>query len=131
MKKLSLFSLLIISAILCFFGCKKETAGIALNLSAPVNISAFEVTGATGVIDTANGTILINLPFGTDFTKVAPTITVPADATVTPASGTTVDLSKAVLYRVINGNVYKDYAVTAKEVPAITSFKAQGNDRYY
>ena len=71
---------------------------------------------------------LSGLPFGTDFTKVAPTINVPAGATITPASGSVVDLSNAVQYRVINGNVYKDYAVTAQEIPAITSFKAQGNE---
>ena len=63
MKKLKLFSLLIIPVLLSIFGCKKEDAGIALDLTAPVNISAFEVTGAKGVIDTANGTILIRPAF--------------------------------------------------------------------
>ncbi len=126
MKKLTILSLLV-TVLLSFLGCKKENAGIALNLSAPVNISGFTADGATTAIDTANGTILISLPFGTDFTKVTPTITVPTGATVTPASGSVVDLSKPIIYRVINGNVYKDYAVTAQEIPAIISFKAQGN----
>lgn len=126
MKRISLLPLFMIFAIIAFTGCKKEPAGTALNLTAPVDLATFSVDNAKGVIDTAAGTVNISLPFGTDFTKVTPTITAAPGAIITPASGTVVNLKNPVVYRVVNGNLYKNYTVAATETPAITSFKAQG-----
>ena len=100
---------------------------MTLDLSKSVDISSFMVDTAHGIIDTAGGTIALSLPFGTDFTKVAPTITVPEGAVITPASGAVVNLKNPVQYQVINGNTYKNFTVTAKETPAILLFKAQGD----
>ena len=127
MKRLSLSLPIICSFLLFLFSCKKEDRGRDLTLSAPVDITLFSVDTAKARIDTANATISINLPFGTDFTKVTPTITLPQGASVTPASGASVNLKNPVQYRVINGNIYKDYTVTAKETPAILLFKAAGD----
>lgn len=125
MKKYNVFFYLAVWA-LTFFACKKEAAGPVLNLDAPVDILSYKVDTANGIIDTAAGTITIHLPFGTDFTKVAPQIGLPAEAVVSPASGATVSLKSPLRYRVVNGNIYRDYTVTAYETPAILSFKAAG-----
>jgi hypothetical protein len=128
MKRHSIIASLFFSSVLIFlFSCKKEEGGMALNLTAPVEITSFTVDTAKGTIDTSNATILIHLPFATDFTKVVPEITVPQGAIVTPASGAPVNLSNPLQYQVINGNIYKNYTVTAKENPAILLFKAQGD----
>lgn len=108
------------------FSCEKNDGGIALDLTGNVAIASFSVNGAKGTIDTAKGTIDITLPFGTDFTKVAPAIDLPKNATVTPASGTTVNMKNAVRFRVVNGNIYKDYTVTASEEQVIQSFVVKG-----
>src|SRR4051794_30277452 len=117
MKKLTIINFVLLSSLLFFFSCKKDNAGMALNLNGNVDISSFTVDTANGAIDTANGKIAIYLPFATDFTKVTPTITLPVGATVNPASGTAVNMTNPVQFRVINGNIYKDYTVTAKETP--------------
>ena len=127
MKKLTIINFVLLSSLLFFFSCKKDNAGISLNLNGNVDITSFTVDTAKGVIDTANGTIAIHLPFATDFTKVTPDITLPASATVNPASGTTINMTNPVQFRVINGNIYKDYTVTAKETPAILLFKGNGD----
>ncbi|MEO8111430.1 MAG: DUF4960 domain-containing protein [Ginsengibacter sp.] len=128
MKKYNSIVLILASVFMLFvFSCKKDNAGMSLNLDGDVNISSFKVDSATASIDTTDGTIAISLPFGTDFTKVMPTITLPQGATVSPASGAAVSLKNPVQYRVINGNIYKDYVVSAVETPAILLFKAEGD----
>lgn len=123
MKKLiAIFGVLLLAA-----SCKKNDSGPSLNLSAAVDLLSFNVDTSKGVIDTVNAAVTIKLPFGTDFTKVVPTITAPAGASVSPASGVLVNLSNPVQYQVINGNLYKNFTVTAKEIPAIQLFRAAGD----
>jgi len=110
-----------------FFACKKNDAGVALNLSASVNIISFKVDTAKGMVDSSKGLVFINLPFGTDFTKVKPEILLPQGAQVSPGSGSAVNLVNPVQYQVINGNIYKNFIATAKETPAILLFKAAGD----
>jgi hypothetical protein len=122
MKKIFAFAFLLFC-----FACNKGDRGVSLNLSAAVDITGFSVDTAKGRIDSSKATISISLPFGSDFTKVLPTITVPTGAVVTPASGAMVNLKNPVQYQVINGNIYKKYTVTAQETPAILQFKAAGD----
>jgi len=53
-----------------------------------------------GVIDNTAKTISATLPAGTDATKLVPTLTTSAKATVSPASGAAQDFTKAVTYTV-------------------------------
>lgn len=124
--KFSLYALFVLLSF-TYLGCKKDARGVDLSLSASVDVQQFTVGTMQGNIDSAKGAINIVLPFGTDFTKVSPNITLASGATVNPASGVSVNLTNPVQYRVINGNIYKDYIVTAKEAPAILLFKAQGD----
>lgn len=116
-----------LSFLLLIWSCRKDVnRGPELQLDGAVKINAFTVNSVSAIIDDKAGTIKIELPFGTDFTNVTPAIEVPAGATVEPASGTAVNLSSAVKYRVTNGNIYSDYSVTAIEKKAILEFKAGG-----
>ena len=126
MKRISLYFLSITAFLVLLLSCKKTNEGPNLNFGASVDISSFSVNASKGIIDTAKSTVTISLPFGTDFTKVSPTIVAAEGAIITPASGVSVNLSNPVQYRVVNGNVYKNYTVTARETPAILSFKGQG-----
>ncbi len=56
---------------------------------------------STSVIDQVNGTINIQVPYGTDITQLVPEISVPYNAQTTPAIGDPVDFSQAVDYEVI------------------------------
>ncbi len=51
-------------------------------------------------IDAAAKTVMTTVPFGTDVTKLVPTISLSAKATVSPASGVAQDFSKTVTYTV-------------------------------
>lgn len=78
---------------------------------ATARITAFKVLGVEGVIDDSAGTITITLPDGTDVTRVAPVVTVPAGAVVSPVSGEVVNLSMPVAYTVTLGSNSRTYTV--------------------
>jgi hypothetical protein len=108
-------------------GCKKDNfRGDDLSLNANVKITSFTANGVNGVINDQAGTISIELPFGTDLSAVAPIVSVPEGATVSPSSGVMVNLKSGVKYRVMNGNIYTDYIVTATEKKALIEFKVAG-----
>ncbi|MFT4093651.1 MAG: DUF4960 domain-containing protein [Niabella sp.] len=126
MKKIA--SLLILLAVLGnFISCKKSTfRGLELNLDADVKIKSFSVGSVEGTINDSLSTISLVFPFGQDRSAVTPAIALADGATVSPASGTTVDLTSAVEYTVVNGNLSNEYAVTSSEEEAILSFVIDG-----
>ncbi|MEY3053092.1 MAG: hypothetical protein RLY31_2877 [Bacteroidota bacterium] len=79
-------------------------------------ISAFEIPEATSVdIDQAAKTILVRVYDGTDVSALVPTVTtIPASATLEPASGVAQDFSSPVTYQVSFGNISSTYAVTVE-----------------
>jgi hypothetical protein len=125
-KSIKLYTLLSALMLLVWSCTKDEYRGQELNLNSSVKITVFTANSVNGVIDDKAGAIQIELPFGTDFTAVKPVIEIPSGATVEPASGASVNLRSAVKYRVLNGNIYSDYTVTATEKKAVLQFKAGG-----
>jgi len=101
--------------------CKKNEADLALNTN--VELSNFTANGVSATISETDKTIKLALPFGSDITKIKPIFNVPSGAVVSPASGEMVDLSLPVTYKVINGNIYTTYNVSATVQPAFVSFK--------
>ncbi len=66
----------------------------------------------------SKGEITVTVPFATDVTALAPTITVSAEATITPASGTVRDFSKPQTYTVTaRDGAVKRYVVSVKKTP--------------
>ncbi|MEQ8175518.1 MAG: InlB B-repeat-containing protein [Syntrophomonadaceae bacterium] len=70
--------------------------------SSAKDITAFTVPGQVGssTIDSTNHTVSFHMPNGASVSALAPTITVSANATVTPTSGTAQDFSSPVTYTV-------------------------------
>ena len=75
-------------------------------------ITGFSVLGVDGVIDQSAGIITVTLPVGTNVTAVAPVVTVPAGAVVSPVSGEVVNLTSPLTYTVTLGAESKSYTVT-------------------
>ena len=75
-------------------------------------ITGFSVLGVEGEIDQSAGTITVTLPVGTNVTAVAPVVTVPAGAVVSPVSGEVVNLTSPLTYTVTLGTESKNYTVT-------------------
>ncbi|MFZ4561157.1 MAG: DUF4623 domain-containing protein [Saprospiraceae bacterium] len=91
--------------------CKKEPV---LSSEASILSFSFANPSATGTISSTS--IAVEVPFGTDVTKLSPTITVSDRATISPASGLTRDFSNPVTYIVTaeDGVSEKSYTVTVK-----------------
>ena len=75
-------------------------------------ITGFSVLGVDGVIDQSAGIITVTLPVGTNVAAVAPVVTVPAGAVVSPVSGEVVNLSRPLTYTVTLGTESRNYTVT-------------------
>lgn len=82
---------------------------------APV-ISAFSIPqqSTPAVLDAVNKKITITMPYGTDLTTLRPIVTVPANATVSPASGAVVNFINPVNYTITNSCAQVSYMVTVK-----------------
>lgn len=118
---------LLLGLIAVMHSCEKNTdEGSDFVLDVPVNITAFDINGIQGDINNETGKINFTLPYGSDVTSVSPEITIPEDASISPASGKSVDLSNSITYTVVNGNIYKDYSVTAQVMNPILSFIING-----
>lgn len=126
MKKI-IYSLAIALMAFNFAACT-DIERDTVDLNAEVDILSFTINGVEGTIDSANQSIKLLMPPGTDLTDLAPSVSVSDGAIVTPASGISMDYSSStttpIEYRVYNKNVYTSYKVTVEETRAkITLFK--------
>jgi len=106
--KLSVLSLM--AASVFTFSCKEDekvSPGDA-------NIISFSIDGVSGTINETEKTVSLELPAGEDVTQLQPTIILSQGATVSPASGASVDFTAPVEYTVtdVSGTVTVDYTVT-------------------
>ncbi len=86
-------------------------------------ILSFSINGHEGIIDQENKTIMVYMPEGTDLTSLQPVFTLSDGAQSNIASGSTIDFTMPVVFKISNGNTYIDYTVTVKCYEAIiTSF---------
>lgn len=116
---------------ICFVSsCKKDEATTKIK-STQKQLLSFKIDSISGKINDTNHTISIVVPYATDLMHVKPVITVSEKATVTPASGTEVDLSKAIEYKVqAEDSSIQIYTVTATKgentSASIIEFKIRG-----
>jgi len=96
-------------------------------------IVSFVVGATAGVIDDFNHTVTLGLPVGTDLSNLTPTVTISTDATVSPISGATVNLTNPVTYTVTaQDSSTQDYTVTVIAVPEEkTEVDITGADAFY
>ena len=90
MKKI--FSFLFVIGLLTIISCS----------TIEQNITSFSINGVTATINDIS--ITVALPAGTNVTSLTPTITVSEGATISPASGATVDFTAPVIYTVTAAN---------------------------
>ena len=123
-KKTHIIIILLISVAFIWSCDSQMEDGLVTNVS--VNISSFRVNGVSGEIDHKNDKIIVTLPYGTSVKALSPIIEIPQGSVISPASGTVIDFSQPVKFRVKNGNIYKDYQVTVQAQVPIISFKING-----
>ena len=83
---------------------------------------AFKNLNQSGVIDEANKTIVVKVPYGTDVASLVPTITFSRNATITPKSGEKTNFYNPVTYKVVSesGSI-EFYKVTVESEPFKTN----------
>lgn len=79
----------------------------------------------SATIDETNATITAKIPIGTDLTALSPTIVISENATISPASGTTIDFTKPVNYTLTaEDGTTKTYVLNVIEtIPFISIWK--------
>lgn len=87
-------------------------------LSSETSIINFELEGIEQNIELTDGEVNLYTPYEVDLTSVRPLITLSPQATVSPASGATVDLTTPQTYTVTaSDGTTQDYVVTAQKSP--------------
>ena len=119
-KTVKLLGFLVVATL--FFACEDNFDDHAFKTDVSVNITSFSVNGVDAEIDNQQSRITAQLPYGTNLTAITPQLTIPGGASVTPTIGSQVDFSSTLQYRVINGNIYKDYQVDVTTNKPILSF---------
>jgi len=114
---------LVLSLLLTLLSCEDSFDKSDFETNVPVSVMAFSINGTPGVIDQNSGQITVALPFGSTIIAVTPQITLPEGATINLDITNPIDFTSAVRFRVVNGNLFKDYTVNATVSNPITSFK--------
>jgi hypothetical protein len=102
MKKIKILTSIICVIILFLGACKKEDNKPTPTTYKGKQITSFSIVtpSATGIIDTINKVITINVPQGTTLTSLNTNIALPNGISITPASGQTQNFTNPVLYTV-------------------------------
>lgn len=104
------------------------TVKITANKSDECKLLTFRAAGVDGKIDEKAGTVTLQVPYGTDLTKLTPEVTISEFASCSPANGAVQDFSKgAVKYTVTaqDTNTTKEYLVTVTAAAADDDTKMQ------
>lgn len=91
------------------------TVGVAANTERRLTGFAFNALNpaAVGIIDESAKTVMVTVPAGTNLSALVPTVTLSANATVSPASGVARNFSSPVTYTVTSeSGVSQAYVVT-------------------
>jgi len=100
-------------------------------LDSAKDISYFTMPNQIGNTTIGTNTISLTMPYGTDLTNLTPAITIPSDATISPASGVAQNFTNPVIYTVTaQDNSTQTYTVTVttalNPAKSITSFTLAG-----
>ena len=114
---------LILALIFMVSACEDSFDNNGLAVDSPSNVTSFKIKGVTGTIDQKTATIAVTLPYGTDITAVNPEIILEEGATSNLNLNSAINFTNPLKFRVVNGNLYKDYTVNVKVLSPIKSFK--------
>lgn len=120
--KVSIISVLILMISACTESFEKG----GFDVDSPSNTTSFSLNGVAGEIDQKTGKINVTMPYGSDITAIIPAVVLEEGATSNLATNTPINFTTPVKYRVINGNLFKDYTVNVTVLSPIKSFTING-----
>jgi hypothetical protein len=117
---------LVLAMIFMITACENNFENGGFDVDSPSNVTSFKINAVAGTIDQKTGVIMITMPYGSDITAVKPEISLAEGATSNLDVTAPINFTNPVKFRVINGNLYKDYTVTATVLSPIKSFTING-----
>ncbi|MCX2430753.1 DUF4960 domain-containing protein [Pedobacter sp. GR22-10] len=105
---------------LTILGCKKDKNN-DFKLDSQVQLMSYSINGIAATIDQKTGAISVNVPFGTDISNLMPKLEMPDGATSSMNFTKPINFTGIVDFRVVNGNLFKDYSTTVKITPPLKS----------
>ena len=117
---------LILALLFMVTACEDSFENGGFDVNSPSNVISFKLNGTAGEIDQKTGKINVTMPYGSDITAVIPQVVLEEGATSKLDLTTPINFTNPVKFRVINGNLFKDYTVTVTVLSPIKSFKING-----
>lgn len=116
----------VLAIVFVFTACENSFESGGFDVNSPSNVTSFKINGVAGTIDQKTGAINITMPYGSDITAVKPEIVLAEGATSNLDLTAPINFANPVKFRVVNGNLYKDYTVTTVVSSPIKSFTING-----
>ena len=117
---------IVLAMIFMITACENSFETGGFDVSSPSNVLSFKLNGVSGNIDQATGKITVVMPYGSDITAIKPEVVFVEGATSNPELNSTMNFTNPGKFRVVNGNLYKDYTVTTTVLSPIKSFTING-----
>lgn len=116
----------VLAMIFMITACENSFENSGFNINSPSNVTSFKINGVAGEIDQKTGKINLTMLYGSDITAVKPEIILEGGATSNLDLTKPINFTSPVKFRVVNGNLYKDYTVTTVVLSPIKSFTVNG-----
>ena len=117
---------MILALLFMVTACEDSFESGGFDVDSPSNVISFKLKGTAGEIDQKTGKINVTMPYGSDITAVIPEVVLEEGAASNLDAAKPANFTNPVKFRVINGNLFKDYTVTTVVLSPIKSFKING-----
>ena len=116
----------VLAMIFMITACENSFENSGFDINSPSNVTSFKINGVAGEIDQKTGKINLTMLYGSDITAVKPEIILEGGATSNLDLTKPINFTSTIKFRVVNGNLYKDYTVTTVVLSPIKSFTVNG-----
>jgi len=116
----------VLAMIFMITACENSFENSGFDINSPSNVTSFKINGVAGEIDQKTGKINLTMLYGSDITAVKPEIILEGGATSNLDLTKPINFTSPIKFRVVNGNLYKDYTVTTVVLSPIKSFTVNG-----
>lgn len=124
--KIWMHASLILALLFMVTACEDSFENGGFDVNSPSNVISFKLNGTAGEIDQKTGKINVTMPYGSDITAVIPQVVLEESATSNLDLTKPINFTNPVKFRVINGNLFKDYTAIVTVLSPIKSFKING-----
>lgn len=114
---------LLLALLAVLFSCEDSFDNTGFENNVAVSVESFSINGTAGIIDQNAGTITVTLPFGSDVTSETAQVVIPAGAEASVDFSQAINFSQPITFRIVNGNLFKNYTVNVMVSAPILSFK--------